>query len=210
MRKITITEALKELKLYDEKIYKAINKGEFVGAAKKNSDLIGHKKKSTYEIDAQSSFDSITALIKNRDALKSAIVNSNAITKVEIGGMTMTVAAAIEKKSSIEYDKRFLYTMKEQFDSAVSTVARENAKVDAQCDRLIETQLSGDNKQKIDKVDIEAFTAPYRKQREFAIVDPLDIEKKIAELESRIDAFEAEVDTKLNVSNALTTIEIDF
>ena len=210
MRKITVTEALKKLKLYDDKIYKAIGRAEFVGAAKKNSDLIGHKKKSTYENDAQSSFDSITAMIDNRDALKSAIVNSNAITKVEIGGITMTVAAAIEKKSSIEYDKRFLYAMKEQFDSAVSTVARENAKVDAQCDRLIETQLSGDNKTKIDKVDIEAFTAPYRKQREFAIVDPLDIEKKIAELESRIDAFEAEVDTKLNVSNALTTIEIDF
>lgn len=172
MRKITVTEALKELKLYDDKIYKAIGRAEFVGAAKKNSELIGHKKKSTYENDAKSSFDSITAMI--------------------------------------EYDKRFLYAMKEQFDSAVSTVARENAKVDAQCDRLIETQLSGDNKQKIDKVDIEAFTAPYRKQREFTIVDPLDIEKKITELESRIDAFEAEVDTKLNVSNALTTIEIDF
>lgn len=210
MRKITVTEALKELKLYDDKIYKAIGRAEFVGAAKKNSELIGHKKKSTYEIDAKSSFDSITAMIDNRDALKSAIVNSNAITKVEIGGVTMTVAAAIEKKSSIEYDKRFLYAMKEQFDQAVSTVSRENAKVDAQCDRLIETQLSGDNKQKIDKVDIEAFTAPYRKQREFAIVDPLDIEKRIVELETNIDTFEAEVDTKLNVSNALTTIEIDF
>lgn len=210
MRKITVTEALKELKLYDDKIYKAIARAEFVGAAKKNSDLIGHKKKSTYENDAKSSFDSIMAMIKNRDALKSAIVNSNAITKVEIGGVTMTVAAAIEKKSSIEYDKRFLYAMKEQFDQAVSTVARENAKVDSQCDRLIETQLSGDNKTKIDKIDIEAFTAPYRKQREFAVVDPLDIEKKIVELETTIDTFEAEVDTKLNVSNALTTIVIDF
>lgn len=210
MRKITVTEALKELKLYNSRIYKAIADAEFVGAAKKNSDLIGHKKKSTYEDDANSSYDSIMAMIENRDALKSAIVNSNAITQVEIGGITMTVAAAIEKKASIEYDKSFLRAMKEQFYSAVSTVARENTKVDNQCDKLIETQLSGDNKQKLDKVDIEAFTAPYRKQREFAIVDPLNIEKKIAELESRIDVFEAEVDTKLNVSNALTTIEIDF
>lgn len=47
MRKITVTEALKELKLYDDKIYKAIGRAEFVGAAKKNSDLIGHKKKES-------------------------------------------------------------------------------------------------------------------------------------------------------------------
>ena len=210
MRKITVTEALKELKLYDDKIYKAIDRAEFVGAAKKNSDMIGHKKKETYENDAKSSFDSISALIRNRDALKSAIVNSNATTMVEIGGIEMTVAAAIERKTSIQYDKQFLNAMKSQFNAAISRVANENTKVDTQCDKLIETQLSGDNKQKLDKVDIEAFTAPYRKQREFSLLDPLNIEKKIIELEARIDAFEAEVDTKLNVSNALTTVEVDF
>ena len=122
----------------------------------------------------------------------------------------MTLAAAIERKVSIDYDKAFLSAMKGQYSSAVSTVSRENAKVDAQCDKLIETQLSGDGKQRADKTDIEAFTAPYRKQREFAIVDPLSIESKIRDLDSKIDAFEAEVDTKLNVSNALTTIEIAF
>lgn len=210
MRKITVTEALKELKLYDDKIYKAIDRAEFVGAAKKNSDMIGHKKKETYENDAKSSFDSISALIRNRDTLKSAIVNSNATTMVEIGGTEMTVAAAIERKTSIEYDKQLLNAMKSQFNAAISRVANENTKVDNQCDKLIETQLSGDNKQKLDKVDIEAFTAPYRKQREFSLLDPLNIEKKITELEARIDAFEAEVDIKLNVSNALTTVEVDF
>lgn len=210
MRKITVTEALKELKLYNDKIYKAIDRAEFVGAAKKNSDMIGHKKKETYENDAKSSFDSISALIRNRDTLKSAIVNSNATTMVEIGGTEMTVAAAIERKTSIEYDKQFLNAMKSQFNAAISRVANENTKVDNQCDKLIETQLSGDNKQKLDKVDIEAFTAPYRKQREFSLLDPLNIEKKITELEARIDAFEAEVDIKLNVSNALTTVEVDF
>ena len=209
MRKITITEALKELKLYDQKIYKAIENAHFVDAAKKASDMVGYKKKEAYESDAKASFDSIKAMIENRDALKRAIVNSNATTMVEIGGVKMTVAAAIERKTSIEYDRYFLSTMKAQFDTAVARVANENAKVDSQCDKLIETQLSGDSKQKLDKVDIEAFTAPYRKQREFSMVDPLNIEKRIAELEAKIDAFDAEVDTKLSVSNALTTIEVE-
>jgi len=41
MRKISITEALNELKLYDSKITKAINNTTFCGAAKKSSDKVG-------------------------------------------------------------------------------------------------------------------------------------------------------------------------
>ncbi|MCD7996388.1 MAG: hypothetical protein LUH21_04055 [Clostridiales bacterium] len=40
-RRITITEALSELKLYDSKIFKAISNASFVGAAKKSSSHIG-------------------------------------------------------------------------------------------------------------------------------------------------------------------------
>ena len=41
-------------------------------------------------------------LIKRRDAITKAIVASNAVTEVTINGETMTVASAIELKTSIE------------------------------------------------------------------------------------------------------------
>ena len=53
MRKISITEALNELKLYDSKIMKAITNAKLVGAAKKSSDKVGVVKKEDllYEIN---------------------------------------------------------------------------------------------------------------------------------------------------------------
>ena len=97
MRKISITEALNELKLYDSKINKAIANAKLASAAKKSSDKVGVVKKEEFEERAKASYQSVTDLIANRNALKSAIVKSNAVTEVTINGKTMTVAEAIER-----------------------------------------------------------------------------------------------------------------
>lgn len=49
MRKISITEALNELKLYDSKITKAITNATLCGAAKKSSDKVGVAKKENFD-----------------------------------------------------------------------------------------------------------------------------------------------------------------
>ena len=48
-----------------------------------------------------SDFQSLNDLIKRRNQVKNAIVSSNAVTKVTVGGQTMTVAEAIEYKTII-------------------------------------------------------------------------------------------------------------
>ena len=122
MRTITITEALNELKLYDSKINKAITNAKLAGAAKKSADKIGVVTKDEFKEKAKSSYQSIVDLIENRNALKSAIVKSNAVTEVEIAGKKMTVAEAIERKNSISYDEDFLNIMKVQYVSASTEV----------------------------------------------------------------------------------------
>ena len=134
MRKISITEALNELKLYDSKIMKAITNAKLVGAAKKSSDKVGVVKKDDFEERAKASYQSVTDLIANRNTLKSAIVKSNAVTEVTINGKTMTVAEAIERKNSIEYDEQLLNAMKTQYVAATSSVDKENKKVDTKVD----------------------------------------------------------------------------
>lgn len=42
------------------------------------------------------------------------------------------------------------------------------------------------------------------------MVDPLDIKSEIDQLNDEIDAFDAEIDAALSVSNALTTISINY
>ena len=210
MRKISITEALNELKLYDSKINKAITNAKLVGATKKSSDKIGVVKKEEFIERAKASYQSVTDLIANRNALKSAIVKSNAITEVTINGKTMTVAEAIERKNSIEYDEQLLNTMKAQYVNATSSVDKENKKVDTKVDELISTLVGKDTDKKIDKDAVEAIEKPYREKNEFELIDPIGIFDEMLKLEADIDGFQSNCDTALAVANATTFIELNF
>lgn len=210
MRKISITEALNELKLYDSKITKSITNATFCGASKKSSDRVGVVKREDFDERAKASYQSATDLISNRNILKSAIVKSNAITGVEIDGAPMTVAEAIERKNSIEYDETLLNEMKRQYANATATVDKENKKVDNKVDELLTTLIGKDSDKKLSKEDQEAVEKPYREKNEFEFVDPLDLYEKIKALEANIDGFKSNVDTVLVLSNATTFIEINF
>ncbi len=207
-RMISITEALNELKLYESKINKAIQSTKYVGAAKKSSNTIGIQTKETFNEIAKAGYQSVTDLIENRNKLKSLIVKSNALTLVTINGKSMTVAEAIERKNSIQFEIDLLNVLKSQYSSASSTVLNENKKVDMQIDKLLETFTGKDTDKKITKEDQAVITDPYREKNEFTLIDPIDIYKKIQDLESDIDGFNSSVNTALVISNAVTTIEI--
>lgn len=210
MRIISITEALNELKLYDARITKAVSNAKFCGAAKKSSDKIGAVTKEEFNERAKASYQSVVDLIANRNALKSAIVKSNAVTEVIINNKTMTVAEAIERKNSISYDEMLLAEMNRQYTCAVETVNKENRKVDSKVDELLSTLIGRDSDKKIDRESQEAVEVPYRNKNEFELVDAVGLYDKIAALEAEIDGFKSEVDTKLCISNSVTMIEVDF
>lgn len=207
-RKISITEALCELKLYDSKITKAVTNAKYIGATKKSSDKVGVIKRDTFEANAKSGYQSVTDLISNRNKLKSAIVQSNAITEVEVAGNKMTVAEAIERKSSIEYDETLLIELKRQYATATDTVLKENKKVDTQVDKMLETFMGKDSDKKIGKDDQDSIVEPYRIKNEFELVDPLDLLTEIQKLENDIEEFKANIDICLTLSNSTIFIEI--
>lgn len=210
MRKITVTEGLNELKLYDSKIEKAINNLKLIGAKKKSVDKVGVVNVEKFVADAKAAHQSIMDLIRNRNALKAAIVKSNAITYLEIGDQKMTVAEAIERKNSIQYEKELLLAMKAQYGSATVTVNKENAKVDNKVDELIQTLVGRDTTKKLDKDEQAAVEVPYRAKNEWELVDPLNLLDLMTKLETDIDTFESQVDGKLSLCNATTLIELDF
>lgn len=210
MRKISITEALNELKLYDSKIKKAITNATLCGAAKKSSDKVGVVKKKDFEDRAKASYQSAIDLIKNRNTLKSAVVKSNAVTEVTVADKVMTVAEAIERKNSIEYDETLLNEMKRQYANATASVDKENKKVDAQIDKLLETFTGRDSDKKPDKDTMASISDPYREKNEFEFIDPLKLFERTQNLESDIDDFKSSVYTALAVVNATTFIDVDF
>lgn len=210
MKKISITEALCELKLYDSKINKAVGRAEFVTAAKKSSDLAGVVQKEDFKKKAQASYQSIMDLIANRNALKSAIVHSNAVTEVVIHHKTMTVAEAIERKNSIQYEEKLLKKMEDQYAAASVTFELENKKVDEKINGLIAVLIGKESDQKISSEDQNAIEKPYREKNEFEFMDPIGVRGKMEALADEIDGFKSEVDTKLSISNSTTYIEVDF
>lgn len=207
-KKISITEALTELKLYDQKINKVLCSADFIGCKKKSSDRVNSFKLENFEANAKASYQSVSDLIENRARLKSAIVQSNAATMVEIAGKKYTVAEAIERKNSIAYDKMLLQAMKSQWAAATNNVEKENKRVDTQVDKMLETFLGKDSEKKVSEADLNAISEPYRAKNEWELVDPLNLFAKIQAMEADIDAFEADVDVRLSISNSVTYIEV--
>lgn len=207
-RKISITEALVELKLYDAKINKALSSTQFVGSKKKSENKVGVTDLDAFVALSKSGYQSVSDLIKNRAAIKSAVVQSNAVTKVEIAGKVYTVAEAIERKNSIEYDKDLLNEMKTQWANETLKVNRENQKVSAQVDKMLEASLGRDSDKKVSESDLATIHDAYHERNDWELVDPLGLYEKIQQLETEIDAFEADVDIRLSISNSVTYIEV--
>lgn len=207
MEKMLVTQALNELSLLDSRIQRETNQALFIVAAKTHEKKVTpNVTKEDFNKNVQASYQSIMDLIKRRDAIKKAIVASNAVTEVEINGEKMTVASAIELKTSIEYEAGLLRVMKNQQEKAKSDVSLQNIRLEDKIDNFISQNISG-KESKAKKEDYEALVEPIRTAGEYSLVDPLNIDEKIRELENRIEGFRSNVDSALQISNCITMIE---
>ena len=208
--KMTVHKALAELKTLDDRINSEITGSVFVRANRHNNMKIFGKTIPDFMADTESSYQSVKALINRRNAMKRAVVLSNAITKVNIGGVEYTVAEAIEMNNhGMENLVELRNCLREQYSSVKRMVESENGdKLVKACENYIQATFG--TKEKINNPDIEMAQKVYMANNTYDIVTGFDIEKAIKELTDRIDAFKAEVDSALSVSNALTVIEFDY
>ena len=207
--KISIHRALGELKTLDKRIRKEIENTIFIGAKKKSSNTEYKTRSSIVDFNnnVNSSIQSINDLILRRKEIKEAIVNSNANTFVTIGDNKMTVASAIERKTSIGYDKFLLSKIKEQYALIVGFVEENNEEVECDLSSKIDNMLNANDKNNIN--GIEEFSKAYRNSNSWEVIDPVDLKSLIDKLEKEITIFENEVDVVLSESNATTFIEVE-
>lgn len=205
-KQITVHAALGELKKISQRIDKAIYNSKFIGTKKKSADKVNDTTMSVddFIIDSVGNYQSITDLIALRDKIKSAIVLSNATTKLTVGEKEMTVAEAIEYKTSIEFKIDLLHRMKNQYKEAVAHVNRYNERVEENLDSQVSNLAGKDS----NKSNLAGYMEEYRKQNSWVVVDPLNLKAKIDTLEEEITDFETNVDVALSISNATTFISI--
>ncbi|MGC8230802.1 hypothetical protein ACP2W0_17590 [Pseudobacillus badius] len=204
--KMSITRGLAELKLLDKRIQSTMKATPFISYAVGDKPVSGFAATKEFEEKAKSTYQSTLDLIKRRNAIKSAIVLSNAMTHVEVAGEKYTVAEAIERKTSIQYEQRLLEKMKQEFAAATREVEQINDDVKQQLDHQLEVLYGREAKLKVEESN--ELTKSYREKHEAKVIDPLKLRDKYEKLEKQIDEFLAEVDFVLSTSNTLTEIEV--
>lgn len=207
---MTVHKALAELKVLDKRIMDAMSAATFVANKKNNQEKVCGSTPSEFSNFAFSSYDKISDLIKRRNAIKDAVNVSNATTEVEINGNKYTVVEAIDKKNhGMMFYTVLRDTMAAQYARAKSEMEKQNSQLQQKAEQFV-TGLMGNKETASKNEDYDASVKTYIKSNTVEMIDPLGLEKKIAELDDMINAFMPEVDASLSVSNALTTITIEY
>ena len=208
---MTIHKGLAELKILDGRIKKEIQNGSYCAANKHSNDKINGIPIDDFKKSVRGTYDKVTDLINRRKAIKKAIVLSNAKTTVKIADVEYTVAEAIEMKNhGIELEALLINAMDKQYQQAQAEVNRQNGNnLEERADQYV-TAIYGQKEGKTNSADIDKVRKDFLEANSYEIVDPINVQDKVEALRQKIDAFMAEVDSALSVSNALTEITIEY
>lgn len=202
---MSVHRGLSELKLYANKIA-SLNSGSFVVANKQSNKTIGGRSIEDVNNLIKGNFDSMVALIENRKRIKDAIVKSNAMTNVSVNGKVMTVAEAIERKASIEFERNFLRILQDQFLQQNNIVDQQNLQLPTKLETFLQSTLG----EKRDVATVKDLTKTFEDNNKFVLIDPNHIQDYIQKLEKNIDEFVSQVDYTLSESNATTFFDVEL
>ncbi len=220
---ITIQEGLNELKLLEKRIQKGTQalvptiiytEREISKKSTKLSKFNTVINSDEFVKKAKGDIDSVKALIKRRASIKSAISKANAVTEVDINGVKMTIAEAIDRKLHIELEKDLYTTLNNSYLSTLIEVDKYNAEISRLNETLLNEEVKRENASEPIADRIAKLTAQLQK-REASILSgitdepdgsnvPSYIEEKLNELTD----FEASFALALTVANVTTKITI--
>ena len=202
---MSVHRGLSELKLYANKIA-SLNSGSFVVANKQSNKTIGGRSIEDVNNLIKGNFDSMAALIENRKRIKDAIVKSNAMTNVSVDGKVMTVAEAIERKASIEFERNFLRILQNQFLQQNNIVEQQNLQLPTKIETFLQSTLG----EKRDVATVKDLTKTFEDNNKFVLIDPNHIQDYIQALDNSINEFASQVDYTLSESNATTFFDVEL
>lgn len=208
---MTIHKALCELKTIDTRISKEINSGPFVVANKHSNTKISGVDVSEFCEQIKSRMQSVNDMIKRRNAIKCAVVQSNAVTTVSVAGKEYTVAVAIDMKNNgMQYLKYWLQKMTTDYNKAQREANAANGDIlEQRADDYIKT-MYGNTDMKNASEEAKKSRAEFIAAQTYELVDPIKIVTSMEEIENHINQFMVEIDSALSVSNAVTTITIEY
>lgn len=208
--KMTVHEALVEIKTNIRRISSAIMSTTFCTASRQNVKKVNGVDLDVFRKEVKSNFDSVLDLIRRTDAMKKAISLSNASTYVTVGDERMSVAEALyAMKDGCGDKERLIMQMTSQLTNARNLIESENGdKLDQKLENFINASYG--SKDKINSAEIEALSETFRTNNSFVLIDPVNVSEQIKKLQAEVDKFRTNVDSALQISNATTFIEFDY
>lgn len=211
---MTVHKALAELKIIDDRILNAINNVAFIDSVKNGTKKINGVSVDAYKESIKSCYQKANDLINRRNALKRAVVMSNATTKVTIGDSEYTVAEAIDMKNNGMNGMRCMLNVliRQYRDATYKFNCNSGESLEEKANQYVMNILGsqGSSADKTDAKQVQALHDAFIANNEFVMIDPLNVEKCIEDIQNKIAEFETEVDAALSVSNAVTTIDIEY
>ena len=212
---MTVHKALAELKIIDDRINKAITSGTYVVANKHSNQKIHGMTIDEFKTQMQADFKKVSDLIARRNAIKRAVVASNAVTKVKVGDTEYTVAEAIEMKNhGMEFKDYFMRAISTQYVRAKNELDLNSGDpLEKRAEQYVLSVIQAqpkDSKMAVDSDAMKNLRAQYIKDNAYDLIDPLNVKSIIDGLDAEVSEFLTEVDAALSVSNAITVLDIEY
>ena len=216
--KMLVTQALDERDLLVKKIGDKIVKASFVDTVRPNEEKVYAKRidRAEYAKEAEASYQQILALIERFQKIDAAIVDSNARTEVKTAYGTFTVAGALSLRSRLrgmdsydgeaDFEGKLQEKLNTEYNERVRFCDLKNSQLQNTAESMRLSILGRDAKTKDDKP--LGVVDAYVKENTTELADPLDVKKKLEQLEEKRNTLLTELDTQIKVSNATTFIEI--
>jgi hypothetical protein len=209
--KKSITRLLAERKALADRINIASGQS-LIGIQKgnRNPTVLGASDLSVAAAEAlyRGNLDKVIGLISYHRRITAALIASNASTRVTIGAETMTVAEAIERKTSVKQERTLLNYVMASSQTTQTKIDLGNKAVEETIERQL-IQIYGGEKAKI-TVDARKETADSINAASLlSVIDPNKLREFATKELERISQFETEVDFVLSESNAKTEIELE-
>ena len=212
MAKMTIFDALAEMKLLEKKIIQ-IQTGAKVAIGTirikgKDTDVNGLSVEDVGN-NAKAYYNKYRSYVNTLNKIRGLVYDSNATTPIEIAGVKYpSKAIAITRYNNIENEKSFYVSLRNTLEQLSTQVKRSN---DKNCDRERATRIVDPNGSISDPDVLDSMIKAYMSSVEVELVDPLGFygaDKKIDQIIAEIDEFRANYHRELNRSNLLTEIDV--
>lgn len=218
-KKMLVTQALDQRDLLVKKICDKIRKASFTETKKHNEEKVMERRvtQKEFEKEARSSYQQIIDLIHWYDKVDQAILRSNAETIIETSYGTMSIANALALRSRLScsntydsdsnFEGNLMMKLQEELNEKIRVMEQKNKGLQNTAETM-RLSILGKNTKTKDETPLKVVDV-YVQENTTELIDPLNVRKKIDELNERRETILNELDTKIKVSNATTFVEIN-